>query len=97
MLGGELRPAAPFYVLGQRPHRFQSNFATFTAIDRSLRTVDRSKDFGAATLTFNPQRHCSLHGVLGTFKSATGDGLSDEILLLGSEVYLHNSNVAGQT
>jgi hypothetical protein len=95
MLGGKLRPAASLYVFGQCSHGFLGNFDAFAAIDRRFGDVNGSEDFAAATFTLDPQRDCGLHGVLGTRKATAGDGLPDEILLLGGEVYLHALNLAG--
>jgi len=68
MLAGKLRPAALFYVLGQRAHGFSGDFGPFAAINRGFGDIDRGKDFRAATFTLKP---------------AACDGLPDEILLLG--------------
>jgi hypothetical protein len=94
-LGGKLRPTAPFYVLGQCSYGFLGNFDAFAAIDRRFGDIDGSEDFAAATFALDPQRHCGVHGVLGALKTTAGDGLPDEILLLGGEVYLHTLNLAG--
>jgi hypothetical protein len=48
MLGGKLRPAAPFYVLSLRTHGFLGDFGAFAAINRGFRDIDSSEDFGAA-------------------------------------------------
>ncbi len=95
VLGGKLLPAAPLYVLGQCAHGFLGNIDAFAAIDRRFGNIDGSEDFTVATFTLDPQLHGSLHGVLGTLKATAGDGLPDEILLLGGEVYLHQLNLAG--
>jgi hypothetical protein len=65
------------------------DFDTFAAANRGSCDIDRSKNLGAATFSIDPERHCCLHGIFGTLNTATLDGLSDEFLLLGSEVYLH--------
>jgi hypothetical protein len=52
------------------------------------------EDFDAATFALDPKRHRSLHGVFGTLKPAACDGLSDKILLLQGEVYLHVQKLA---
>jgi hypothetical protein len=96
-LGGKLRAAAPFYVFGQCPHGVLGDFDTFAAINRRFRDIHGSKDFGPATFPLNPERHRGLHSIFRTLKPAACDGLSDEILLLGGEVYLHGLNVAGST
>ena len=95
MLGGKLRSAAPFYVLGQCAHGFLSDFDAFAAINRGFRDIDSSEDFAATTFALDPKRHRGLHGIFGTLKPAACDGLPDKILLLGGEVYLHTLNVAG--
>lgn len=95
MRGGKLRPTPPLYVLGQRPHRFLRDLGAFAAINRGYRDIDSRQDFGAATFTLDPKRHCGQHGIFGPLKPAVCDGLPDKILLLGSEVYLHTPNVAG--
>jgi hypothetical protein len=94
MLGGKLRPAAPFYVLGQCAHGFLGDFGAFAAINRGFRDIDSSEDFRAATFALDPKRYCSLHGIFGTLKPPARDGLPDKILLLGGQVYLHALNVA---
>jgi hypothetical protein len=94
-LVGKLRPPAPFYILGQGAHGVPGDFHAFAAINRSFRDIDSGQDFGAAAFAFDPERHCGLYGILGPLKSAACDGLSDEILLLGREVYLHAANVTG--
>ena len=37
----------------------------------------------------DPKHHGGLNGIFWTFKPPACDGLPDEILLLGGEVYLH--------
>ena len=94
MLAGKLRPAAPFYVLGQCPHRLLCDFGAFAAIDRGFRDIDSGKNFAAATFALDPKFHRSLHGVFRTLKPAACDGSPDKILLLGRvEVYLHAANI----
>ena len=95
MLSGKLRSPAPLNVLGQGTHRFLGNFGAFAAINRGFRDVDGGKNIGATAFALNPKRHRSLHRIFGTLEPAACDRLADEILLLGSEVYLHTSNVAG--
>ena len=95
MLGGELRPAAPFYVLGQCAHGFLGNFDAFAAVNRGFGDIDGSENFGAAALALDPKRDCGLDRIFGALKPAALDGLPDKILLLGGEVYLHTTNVAG--
>jgi hypothetical protein len=94
MLGGELRPAAPFYFLGQRAHGFLGDFGAFAAINRGFRDIDSGEDFDAATFALDPKRHRGLHGVFGPLKPAACDGLPDKILLLRGEVYLHALELA---
>jgi hypothetical protein len=94
MLGGKLRPAALFYVLGQRPHRIPCDLDAVAAINRGFRDIDSGEDFGTATLALDPKRHRGLHGVFGTLKSTALDGLPDKIPLLWGEIYLHGFNVA---
>jgi hypothetical protein len=93
-LAGKLRPTAPLHVLGQRAHGILGDLDAFAAINRGLRDIDSRQDFGAATLAPDPKRDCGLHCVFGTRKPAACHGLSDKILLLRGEVYLHVSNVA---
>jgi hypothetical protein len=93
-LGGKLRPAALFHVLGQGPHGLPCNFHAVAAINRGFRDIDSGEDFGTATFTLDPKGHRGLHGVFGTLKSTALDGLPDKILLLGGEFYLHGFNVA---
>jgi hypothetical protein len=95
MLGGKLRPAAPFYVLGQGAHGFLGDFDAVAAIDRGFRNIDSGEDFGAATFALDPKRHCGLHRIFGPLKPAARNGLPDKILLLGRQVYLHSSKLAG--
>jgi hypothetical protein len=95
VLGSKLYPALPFNVVGQCAHGFPGNFRAFAAIDRSFRNIDGSENFSAATLALDPKRHCGKHCILGALKPAACDGLPDKILLLGSKVYLHLSNVTG--
>ena len=83
MLGGELRPAPPFYVLGQRAHGLLGDFRAFAAINRGFRYIDSGEDFGAATFALDPKCDCGLHGIFGPLKAAACDGLPDKILLLG--------------
>jgi hypothetical protein len=94
MLGSKLGPAAPFYVLGQRPHGFLGDFHAFAAINRGLCDIDSGQNFGAAAFSLDPKHHCGLHRIFGTLKPAACDGSPDKILLLGSEVYLHMSDIA---
>ena len=95
MLAGKLRPAAPFYVLGQCPHGLPCDLDAVATLDRGLRDIDSGEDFGAATFALDPKRHRGLHGILGTLEPAALDGLPDKILLLWGELYLHAFNVAG--
>jgi hypothetical protein len=93
MLGGELRPAAPFYFLGQCAHGFLRDFDAIAAIDRGFRDIDGGENFRAATFSLDPKRYCCLHRIFGALKPAALDGLPDKILLLGGEVYLHRVSV----
>jgi hypothetical protein len=93
MLAHKLRPATPFYVLGQRTHGLLSDFGTFAAINRGFRNIDSGKDFAAAAFTLDPKLHRGLHGIFRTLKPAACDGLPDKILLFGCEVYLHTLNL----
>jgi hypothetical protein len=92
MLAGKPRPAAPFHFLSQRAHRILGDFGAFAAIDRGLGNIDSGKDFAAAAFALNPKLHRGLHGIFRALKAAARDGLSDEILLFGREVYLHALN-----
>ena len=89
VLVGELRSTVPFDVLGQCAHGFLGDFDAFAAANRGSCDIDSSKNLAAATFSIDPERHCCPHGIFGALKPAALDGLSDEILLLGSEVYLH--------
>jgi hypothetical protein len=93
MLAGNLHPAAPFHILGQRAHGFPGYFGAFAAINRSFRNIDSRKDFAAAAFTLDPKLHRGLHGIFWTLQPAACDGLPHKILLLRREVYLHRSNV----
>ena len=94
VLVGELCPTLPFDVLRQCAHRFLSNFHAFAAANGGSCDIDGGENLRAATLSIDPKRHCCLHGIFGAFKPAALDGLSDKILLLGSEVYPHAAYVA---
>jgi hypothetical protein len=94
MFVGKLRPPAPLYIIGQRAHGFLGDFDAFAAINRGFRDIDSSQDFGAAAFAFDPKRHCGLNSIFGPLKPAACDGLPDEFLLLGGEVYLHVANIA---
>jgi hypothetical protein len=94
MLGGELHPAPLFYVLSERAHRLLGDFRAFAAINRGFRDIDSSEDFGAATFALDPKCDCSLHSIFGALKAAACDGLSDKILLLGGDIYLHALKLA---
>jgi hypothetical protein len=93
MLADKLRPATPFYVLGQRAHGFLGDFGAFAAINRGFRNIDSGKDFAAAAFTLDPKLHRGLHGIFRPLKPAACDGLPDKILLFGCEVYLHAFNL----
>jgi hypothetical protein len=94
MLGGELHPAPPFYVLSERAHRLLGDFRTFAAINRGFRDIDSNEDFGAATFALDPKCYCSLHSIFGTLEATACDGLPHKILLLEGEVYLHLIKIA---
>jgi hypothetical protein len=89
MLGGELRPAVPFYVPGQCAHGFLGDFDTFATANRGFCNIDSGENLRAATFSLDPKRHCCLHRIFGALKPAALDGLPDKILLLGSEIYSH--------
>ena len=95
LLGNKLRPAVPFYLLGQCVHGFLGDFDTFAAVNGGFCNIDGGENLRAATFSLDPKHHCCLHRIFGALKPAALDGLSDKILLLGSEVYLHAANVAG--
>jgi hypothetical protein len=95
ILGGELRPAALFDFLGQDTHGFLSDFDAFATGNRGACGIDSGENLGAAALSFDPKRQSRLYGVFSAGEAAALDRLSDEILLLGGEVYLHIANVMG--
>lgn len=89
MLGGKLRPALPFHVIGQSTHGVPGDFDSFATVKRSFRDIDSGKDCKATTLPLDPKRQCRLDCILGAFKTTAFNGLPDKILLLWGEVDLH--------
>jgi len=93
ILSGELRPTALFDFLGQCAHGFASDLDTFAAGNGGLRKVDSGETLRTLALLLDPKRQRCLHSFFSALKPAALDGLSDKILLLGSEVYLHTANI----
>lgn len=93
VLVGKLRPTVPFDVLGQCAHGFLGDFDAFAPANRGSCDIDRSQNLRAATFSIDPERHCCPYGIFRALKPAALDGLSDKILLLGSEVDLHAAYV----
>jgi hypothetical protein len=93
ILGGEKRPTFPLDFLGQFAHRFFGDFDAFTAGYLRARGVDGGENLRAAAFPLDPKRERRLDGVFSTCETAAIDSLSDEILLLWSEVYLHAVNL----
>jgi hypothetical protein len=85
----ESNASLPFYFLGEVPYRFLGHHFTFTAADGRLGHFHCGKNFSAATLVFHPKLEGYLDGVLGTRDPAIIDGLPDESLLIGAQIYLH--------
>jgi len=73
MLGGELRPAVPFYVPGQCAHGFLGDFDTFATANRGFCNIDSGENLRAATFSLDPKRHCCLHRIFGALKPAALD------------------------
>src|SRR6266446_7190679 len=94
VLVGQMRPTVPFDVFGQCSHGFLSDFDAFAPANRGSCNINGGENLRAATFSIDPKRHCRLHGIFGARKPAALDGLSDKVLLLGSEVYLHAAYVA---
>src|SRR6266446_2082752 len=94
VLVGELRSTVSFDVFGQSAHGFLGDFDAFTPANRGSCNINGGENLRAATFSIDPKRHCRLHGIFGARKPAALDGLSDKVLLLGSEVYLHAAYVA---
>jgi hypothetical protein len=97
MLPSKLGPAASLYVVRKCPHGLLGDFDSVAPINRGFRHIGGGQDFATATFVLDPQRHCGLHGVLGALIPAAQDRLTDKILLLGREVYVHLSKLAGST
>lgn len=93
ILSAELQPTALLYFVSQRAHGFRSDFDAFG--NRGLRGVDGGENLCAAAFPLDPKRQRRLRRVFSTLKPAALDGLSDKLLLLGSEVYLHGANIIG--
>jgi hypothetical protein len=84
-----------FDFLGQDAHGFLSDFDAFAMGNRGASGVDNGENLRSAALSFDPKRQSRLYGVFSAGETAALDRLSDEILLLGSEVYLHAAKLVG--
>ena len=89
LLGGKSATPALLYLLGQLAHGLLRDDAPFAARKRSLRLIDRGKDFRSAALPVLPQGKRFFHRVFLNAEASALNGLADKRLLVWRELHFH--------
>jgi len=92
LLGGKPRHAAPLDILGELG-RFclRRDSAPLAAGQGRFSLIDGRKDFQSPPLALFPKRHGFLHRILLAAEPASLNALSDERLLVWSQIQFHTS------